>query len=194
MTTQARDDVSSVIDSLQPLPRPRAAPVLVVLIGPLGAGKSTVADALRERTPIVVLRSDEVREQLIDAPEYSFAETQRVVRAMHGASVDLLRQRMTVLVDHTNLTEFERAPLYHLAEQHGARLVLVEVAAPMNVVLERLRDRHARDELRDPGSAADVYHRMAGRQEPIGREHHTVDTSRDVTPFIDALTMELDEG
>lgn len=194
MTTQAPDDVSLIIDSLQPLPRPRATPALIVLVGPLGSGKSTIAKALRERTPIVVLHSDEVREQLIDAPEYSFAETRRVVRAMHSVSGELLRQRMTVVLDHTNLTEFERSPLYHLAEQHSARLVLVEVAAPMNVVLERLRDRHAGDEVPDTGAAADVYHRMAGRQEPIAREHYTVDTSSDVTQFIAALALDLDEG
>jgi hypothetical protein len=64
----------------------------------------------------------------------------------------------------------------------------------MNVVLERLRDRHEGPDQDHAGSAADLYHRMAGRQEPIAREHYTVDTSSDVTQFIDALAMDLDEG
>ena len=194
MTAQAQDDLGRVIDAAQPLPRPRAWPALVVLVGPLGAGKSTVAEELRARTPIVVLRSDEVRDELIDEPGHSFAETQRVARAIRAAAGELLRERVTVMVDDANLTEFERSPLYALAEQHHARLILVEVTAPMNVVLERLRDRHDGPDEGDTGSAADIYHRMAGRQEPIAREHYTVDTSRDVAQFIDALAMDLDEG
>jgi hypothetical protein len=194
MTTQAQDDLSRVINTVQPLPRPRAWPALVVLVGPLGAGKSTIAEALRARTPIVVLRSDEVRDELIDEPVHSFAETQRVARVIRAAAGELLLERVAVMVDDANLTEFERSPLYALAEQHNARLILVEVTAPMNVVLERLRDRHAGPDQDDTGSAADLYHRMAGRQEPIAREHYTVDTSSDVTQFIDALAMDLDEG
>ncbi len=194
MTTQAQDDLSRVIDAVRPLPRPRAWPALVVLVGPLGSGKSTVAEALRARTPIVVLRSDEVRDELFDEPGHSFAETQRVARAIRAAAGELLHERVTVMVDDANLTEFERSPLYALAEQHTARLILVEVTAPMNVVLERLRDRHQAPDQGNGGSAADLYHRMAGRQEPIAREHYTVDTSSDVTQFIDALAMDLNEG
>lgn len=194
MTIQAHDDFSRVIDPVQPLPRPRAWPALVVLVGPPGAGKSAIAEALGECTPVVVLRVGDVRNELIDAPEYSFAENQRVVHALRGAAGKLLRQRVAVVLDNANLTEFERSPLYHLADRHGARLILVEVTAPTNVVLERLRDRPAGMEQRDPGSATDVYHRIAGRQEPIAREHYTVDTSLDVTPFIEALAMDLDEG
>ena len=66
------------------------------------------------------------------------------------------REHVTVVLEHTNLTEFERSPLYHLAERSPPRLARVEVTAPMNVVLERLRDRHAVAERRDPGAAADV--------------------------------------
>ena len=194
MTTEAQDDISRVIDAVQPLPRPRAWPALVVLVGPLGAGKSTIAEALCERTPIVVLRSDEVRSELIDEPGHSFAETQRVARAIRAAAGELLRERVAVLVDDANLTELERSPFYTLAEQHNAGLILVEVTAPMNVVLERLHDRHEGPDQDDAGSAADLYHRMAGRQEPIAREHYTVDTSSDVTQFIAALAMDLDEG
>ncbi len=193
MTIQAHDELSRVIDAAQPLPRPRAWPALVVLVGPPGAGKFAIAEALGERTSVVVLRADDVRNELIDAPEYSFAETQRVVRVLRAAAGELLRQRVTVVLDDANLTEFERSPLYHLADRCGARLILVEVTAPTNVVLERLRDRPAGTEQCDPGSAIDAF-RMAERQEPIAREHYTVDTSLDVTPFIEALAMDLDEG
>jgi uncharacterized protein len=193
-TSEIQSDVDQILASVEPLPRQRAWPALVVLVGAPGCGKSTVAAALSERTPLVVLCSDDVREALVDEAGHSFAETQRVTRAMRSAAAELLSQRITVLLDATNLTEWERAPLYTLAEQQSARLILVEVTAPMEVVIERLRERHERPDAREPGRAADIYHRMAGRREPIAREHHTVDTSTDIASFIDGLAMDLDEG
>lgn len=198
MTTATRqEDARKVIASVEPLPQQRPWPALVVLVGSPGAGKSTVASALGERSPLVVLNSDRVRTLLLDAPDYSFTETQRVVRAMRLAAGELLQRHMTVVLDANHLTEWERSPLYNLAELHHARLVLIEVTAPMRVVLERLDRLRARDELpeaQESEAAADVYHRLAGQQEPITRDHYTVDTSEDIDQFIGALVLDLDEG
>lgn len=195
-TATSHEDALKIIASVEPLPQQRPQPALVVLVGSPGAGKSTVAEALGERRPLVVLNSDRVRTLLLDEPDYSFTETQRVVRAMRLATGELLQRNMTVVLDANHLTEWERSPLYNLAELHHARLVLIEVTAPMNVVLERLDQLRARDEppeAQESEAAADVYHRLADQQEPITREHHTVDTSKDIDQFIGALVLDLDE-
>ncbi len=196
-TATSHEDALKIIASVEPLPQQRPQPALVVLVGSPGAGKSTVAAALGERRPLVVLNSDRVRTLLLDEPDYSFTETQRVVRAMRLATGELLQRNMTVVLDANHLTEWERAPLYNLAELHHARLVLIEVTAPMNVVLERLDQLRARDEppeAQESEAAADVYHRLADQQEPITREHHTVDTSENIDQFIGALVLDLDEN
>lgn len=189
-----QDDVERILHDVQPLPRPRAWPALVVLVGAPGSGKAPVATALQRRTPVVVLRADDIRRALVAEPDHSFAESQRITRALRSATAALLSQQISVVLDDANLTEWERAPLYSLAEQHRARLIIVEVVAPMDVVLQRLRDERADGPPSRRGSGEDVYHGMAGRSEPITREHYTVDTAQDIAQFVDALAMDLDEG
>src|SRR5437870_2951358 len=130
-----RQVVERILQLVEPLPRPRAWPALIMLVGPPGAGKSTLAASLRERTPVVVLCADDARQLMIPRPDFSFEETKRVLRAMRLSVGDLLHRNISVVLDAPNLTEWERQPFYSLAELHQARLVIIEVTAPTAVVL-----------------------------------------------------------
>ncbi|MDA1002804.1 MAG: ATP-binding protein [Chloroflexi bacterium] len=195
-TTAALDegrDVERVRAMLGPLPPPRAWPALVVLVGPPGSGKSTLTRALAERLAVVSLDGERIRSELFAAPDYSFRESQRVGRAVRTLVGELLDQRLTVVYDDSNLTEWERQPLYTLAEAHRVRLVLVHVTSPMSVILGRIQglaeaDRH------DTVSRVELYERMAGRYEPITRPHLTVDTSHDIRQFVEGVILDLEEG
>ena len=188
-----RRDIDLVLASIEPLPPERAWPALLVLVGPPGSGKSTVARALRERMPLAVLDIDAIRALFIEHPDYSFEETRRAMRAARLAAAELLERRRTVVIDAPNLTEWERQPLYSLAALHRARLIVVQVTAPMNLVQERIR-RLIRSPEQAAGIDMDDHQRMAGRQEPITRPHLTVDTSRDIRPFVEGLVLDLEEG
>ena len=193
-----RHDVDRVLESIEPLPRARAWPALVMLVGPPGTGKSTLSSRLAERTPLVVLNSDDIRRQLVDAADYSFNETKRVLRAVRLAIGDLLHRNITVVLDSPNLTEWERSPFYSLADLHKARLIIVEVTAPTAVVLERLGAEPAEpvsiEAARGRGSMQSVLSQITGRQEPITRDHLTVDTSLSIDQFVEGLVLDLDEG
>ena len=193
-----RHDVDRVLESLEPLPRARAWPALVMLVGPPGTGKSTLSTRLAERTPLVVLNSDDIRRQLVDEPDYSFNETKRVLRAVRLAIGDLLHRNITVVLDSPNLTEWERSPFYGLADLHKARLIIVEVTAPTAVVLERLGAQQAEpvsiEAARGRVGMQSVLSQITGRQEPITRDHLTVDTSLSIDQFVEGLVLDLDEG
>lgn len=192
--TAEEQDVASVLE-LAGMPPTVDHPALIVLVGPPGSGKSHLARAIAERTPVAILNSDVVRARLAGRPEYSFQESRRVFRAIRLAIARLLESGASAVLDATNLTEWERQPLYSLAEASGARLILVEVCAPTNVVLDRLHRRAEGGDAHDASEAgADVFKRMAARQEPITRPHLTVDTSHDTESFMDALVGQLTGG
>ena len=97
-----------------------------------------------------------------------------------------------MLLDATSLVEARRRRLYTIAVQRDVKLVLVRVEAPPEVVRERLAARN-RQEQREDHSDADwrVYQRMRRSEEPIGRGHITVDTSREIGPAVDKVVREI---
>lgn len=192
---QLEQDVERVLASLGPLPAPRPRPTLVALSGLPGSGKSTVADALRRRVPIVVLQSDRIRKLLVPVPQYSTEESARVFAALYGALERLLRAGIPVLVDATNLQERYRAPLVDIAARTGARFVLVWVEASEDAIYRRLTARttgaRAGYDVSDAG--IDVYQMMRARVEPIQGDHIVINTDRDITPAVETLARMIEE-
>jgi predicted kinase len=191
---QLEQDVERVLASLGALPAPRPRPTLVALSGLPGSGKSTVADALRQRVPLAVLQSDRIRKLLVPVPQYSAEENARVFAAIHGVAERLLRSGVSVLVDATHLQERTRTPLVDIAARTGARFVLVWVAAPDETIRRRLAARAAGTragyDVSDAG--IEVYEMMRARVEPIRGDHIVISTERDITPAVEALARMLE--
>lgn len=189
---QEQRDAEQLSQAIGPLPEPVSRPALVVVIGLPGSGKSYFCQRLIERTPLALLESDFLRKVLFPQPTHSAAESNRLFAAIHHLIEALLRRGVGVLFDATNLSEYFREHLYHIADQARARLVLVRVEAPEAVVEERLEHRAA-DVARADHSDADVrvYRRMRRSLQPIRRPHFAVDSSRDITPVLDKVVHAL---
>jgi predicted kinase len=84
--------------------------------------------------------------------------------------------------------------LYHIADRLDAKLILVRVEAPPEVVYERLK---ARSEGTSSGSSSDadwaVFQKMKPTVQKIHRNHFAVDTSRDITPVLDKIVREVNK-
>lgn len=185
-------DVEALRASLHPLPEPVARPVLVVVVGLPGSGKSHFSRLLSQRIPLAVLETDALRKALFPRPTYSARESARLFRAVHLLIEDLLRRGVPVLLDATNLQEGHREYLYHIAEKEGARLIIVKVFAPEEVVRERLARRSAQAQRPDHSDADwGVYQRMLRSAEPIRRNYLSVDTSSDLGPALDRVVREV---
>jgi predicted kinase len=104
-----------------------------------------------------------------------------------------LSRGIPVILDATNLSERNREFLYSIAEKQKAKLILVRVEAPPDVVKERLRSRRY-----DPQTKSDadweVYQRMKSSVDRIRRQHLAVDTSRDITPVIEKIVKEVEDA
>ncbi|MDP3064629.1 MAG: ATP-binding protein [Chloroflexota bacterium] len=173
-----------------PPPAPVPHPVLVVLCGLPGAGKSYCAAWLAQRAPLYVVESDHLRRLLFRQPTHSPEESARLFRACHALVEALLRESAAVLFDATNLLEAHRAYLYQIAERVGAGLVLVYLTASAEVVFRRLQARSLEP---NENSSADweVYQRMRGSVEPIRRRHLSINTDGDVEPGLTRVLGEI---
>lgn len=193
MMAQLAEDVHKLRSSVGELPEPVARPVLVLVSGLPGTGKSYFCRKLAEKVPLVVLESDCLRKLLFKRPDYSRDESARLFKAIHELLRGLLQNGVNVALDATNLEEHHRERLYHIADQLNVRLIIVRLKAPAEVIQERLQGRAVGLDPLDHSEADwDVYHKMKPVADPIRRSHFQVDTSKDITPALDKITHMID--
>ena len=191
---QLLEDARRIEEYLQPLPPPRTSPALVVLSGLPGSGKSHFSRRLASRYPMARLESDALRKALFGQPTYSADESARLFSACHLVLGRLLARNIAAIFDATNLREMHRRQVYHVADAHKAKLVLVHLQASPAVAHERLEARLKGPQSQDLSDAGpEVYERMQRDVEPIGRPHINVDTSADIEPAIATILQQIEE-
>jgi len=188
MASSLREDVERLRGSLNGLPPPQVEPPLIVVSGLPGTGKSFLCRKVAEKSPFLILPSDALRKVLFPTPQYNEQENKRLFSACHVLIEELLKKGIPVIFDATNLLEHHREYLYRAAERAGAKLILVWVEAPPEVVRQRLiaRERTPVPE-RDSQAGWEVYNKMKPRREKISRNHLVVDTSQDITAAVDKI-------
>jgi predicted kinase len=188
--SQIVSDVEKLAGSLGELPELVAKPVLVIVSGLPGTGKSYFCRRLAERLPSVTLESDALRRVLFTLPSYSLPESAQLFKAIRLLIEKLLKKGVSLILDATNLSERYREYLYSIADRLEVKLIMVRVEAPASVVKERLRAR-----LKNPEEKSDadweVYQKMKTSVERISRKHYAVDTSRDIAPVLDKIMREV---
>ena len=145
---------------------------LVVVCGLPGVGKSTVSRAVADRLEAAILRTDVVRKELFDDPEYAAAETATVYDALLARARERLADGRAVVLDGTFRRRERRIEADDLAAAVGAGLRLVRVRCSEAVVEKRIADREG---VSDADLA--VYRRLRDRFEPVEMDHLVVDNS-----------------
>lgn len=188
MAISLDEDVEKLRGSLNGLPQPQVGPPLIVVSGLPGAGKSFFCRKLAEKLPFLILASDALRKVLFPTPQYEEQENKRLFSACHVLIEELLRKGIPVIFDATNLLEHHREYLYRGAERAGAKLILVWVEAPPEVVRQRLlaREKAAIPEYHSE-AGWEVYNKMKPHRQKISRNHLVVDTSQDITAAVDKI-------
>lgn len=174
---------------------PRSTPLVVLLVGLPGAGKTTLAGALAPRIGAVALNRDEIRDAIFPDAflDYSAPQNQVGTDALLGVLTYLLcyKQPGFVIVDGKPFSRKEEiAVVKSLAETHGADLLVLHCVAPPEIIEGRLRHgladpRNVRAQ-RDPEKAA----RIGRTFDAIDMPHVVVDTT---LPLSEAVTRCITE-
>lgn len=115
-------------------------PVLYLLMGLPGAGKTTVANHLEALTGAVRLTSDEVRFKLWRKPRLTEDEHQALYRHLNSTTKSLLQQGKSVIYD-ANLNRLcHRQEKYDLARKLGVSTQLFWVRTPRLIARKRRID------------------------------------------------------
>jgi hypothetical protein len=129
------------------------AVTLVIVGGPPGTGKSTLASGIADRLGFTVLSSDRIRKELAGlAPDqrttgehrggiYSQAWTERTYAEMISRAADLLALGESVVLDATWTSTGHRRAAADAAERTSADLVQLRCAIPRQLAARRIASR-----------------------------------------------------
>lgn len=140
-------------------------PVLLLISGLSGSGKTWLAERLAPRLGAVHVRSDVERKRLAGLGEhersdsalgtgmYSRDRTRRVYDRLGSAAEDVLAGGYTAIIDATFARRYDRHVFRRLADRLGVRAKLIQCRAPHEVLVGRVVER---DSQGSDASEADV--------------------------------------
>lgn len=114
---------------------------LVVVCGLPGVGKTTVAERIADHVDGRVRRTDVIRKELFDDPEYTDAETEAVYAELLSRAGEDVAGGDAVVLDATFADDRFRAEAREAAAAAGAAFDLVEVVCDEAVVERRIERR-----------------------------------------------------
>ncbi len=128
-------------------------PVVVVVFGLTGTGKTTLARALQKQTLGEYISTDLVRKALAGVPPeekhfepfekgiYSPEFTEKTYRAMLQKAKEAIAQGRDVVLDGTYRGRAYRREVLEMAKAHGAKCLFVQCEAPEQEIKRRIEDR-----------------------------------------------------
>ncbi len=164
-------------------PPPRHPPWLIVILGPPGSGKTTLARALAPRLGACLLNSDDITQPFFGDDRDSEAYRQlrpTLYRALYRLAETNLALGLSVVVDAPHGAVLnDRAwhdAVADTARRHGAAARFLRCACPPDVMRQRMQARgEARDRLK-----LDTWETFLASQPDWSRpafDHQVIDTS-----------------
>ena len=171
----------------------KGEPVLVVMHGLSGSGKTWLSERLMAALPAIRVRSDIERKRLFGLDEtadsesgigtgiYSPSASTETYERLFTLADSLLAEGHNVILDAAFLKKKQRVSARSVASSLGVESVLVSAEAPADVLRSRIEERAT---LKDEASEADIAvleHQLASAA-PISRNEAaiSVDTSADI--------------
>jgi aminoglycoside phosphotransferase family enzyme/predicted kinase len=175
-------------------------PHVIVLMGPAGVGKSSVAGLLAPRLGLSVISSDVVRKRMAGIPLryrgsggerkdlYAPIRTGETYAALLNEAVCHSGQSKSVFLDATFGTRVQRNDLRRGLEERRIPYVFVELRAPDHIIRKRLAERSERQDVVSDARLEDFAFLSSRYQSPSTAESIvSVDASGSLCDVVDAV-------
>jgi aminoglycoside phosphotransferase family enzyme/predicted kinase len=164
------------------------SPCMVIFCGLPGAGESTLAMGVAERSGFSWVSSDQIRKEMaglgpvqkrrvaVGEDIYTEAWSKKTYGRMLELACGLLQQGRGIVLDATFLKSDYRFPFVRLARDLNLPVLLIECRAPRAAIQDRIRKRDLKDECLSDATW-DIYVAMERAFEPLvglSRNEHAV--------------------
>lgn len=137
---------------------------LVIVAGEPGVGKSSVATIISSGLDASVFRTDEIRQELFEEPQYDEDESYITYGEMFYRGRQSLEAGNDVVLDATFSRSHGRAQAEHIANMTDSQFTIVRVHCNDWSELRRRLQHRGADE-----AGVDVYHQIRDRFDHIDR-------------------------
>lgn len=139
-------------------------PLLIMLYGYPGAGKSYFARQLTDHLQAAHIHGDRIRGELFDQPRYDKEENEAIEHLMNYMTGEFLHSGMSVIYDVNAMRASQRLKLRELARKNHAQPVFVWLQIDLESSFARLKTRDRRradDKFAGPADRA-TFERIVG--------------------------------
>jgi predicted kinase len=171
-------------------------PLLIMLYGFSGSGKSYFARQLCEHLQAAHVHGDRIRSELFEQPRYDREENEVIAHLMDYMTGEFLNAGMSVIYDTNAMRQSQRRLLRDLARKTDAQPVLIWQQIDMESAYVRAakRDRRKADDKYSPAVDRATFERIAsGMQNPSNEDYIVISGKHVFGTQLSALMKRLRE-
>lgn len=158
-------------------------PLLVLLYGLPGSGKTFFARQMCEQLMAVHVHGDRIRAELFETPTYSRQESHVITSLMNYMTGEFLNAGVSVVYDANAMRSAQRRALRNMAVKAGAETVLVWFQIDQESAFTRVAKRDKRkadDKFAQPLDRTSFDQLNSGMQNPEASEKYAVVSGKHV--------------